>query len=242
MGRDLPDGTRKMTIAYTGGFVGLEELAVRLGSIVPYNLLGNVVLMEDFETTLTEWVADVIGVGNTVARSTTHKYSGSYSIEFDISTPGTNWGMVTRHIYYPGVDKYGLFCRAAWDDSMEVFDISVSFYDGIYVYGNGVKYDYLNKRLQIYDDTGDWVTIDDDLDLGFPSLTWCPMLFTFDLASLLFDKVYIAGHEYDISAYGVFREADDTPEHGEIVLIAAEEGGGGFIMYADDVVLVKGVP
>ena len=29
--KDLPDHTRKVIIEYTGGFIGLEELAARLG-------------------------------------------------------------------------------------------------------------------------------------------------------------------------------------------------------------------
>ena len=48
--KDLPDYTREMILRYEGGFVGLEELAARLKSIVPWDLKGNILLLEDFES------------------------------------------------------------------------------------------------------------------------------------------------------------------------------------------------
>lgn len=43
--KDLPDYTREMVIKYDAGFIGLEELAYRLKSIVPWDLRGNVIFM-----------------------------------------------------------------------------------------------------------------------------------------------------------------------------------------------------
>ena len=239
---DLPDYTRKVIIEYTGGFIGLEELATRLGFIAPFNLQGNLVMMEDFETEETEWDLTDVGVACTSTRVSRRKWSGNWSIEHVIAAAIGRHASIHRVIHFPGVVKYGLFGRFCWTDDFQNNQFGVEFDDGTYRYNVGMGYNLVTTSVGYLDDTGNITVIDATLDLGYAGYVWYPFMLTFDLNTLLYDKLWIADREYDISGAIVRRRGFVTPQratisHGGVTLAAA-----GFTMYADDIVLVKNVP
>lgn len=240
--KDLPDHTKQMTVVFGGGLVGLEELAARLGSIVPWDLQGNIVLMEDFETELTEWGTEIDGAGVTIALVTERKYSGDYSLRIGIPSGSGTSGWAYRSIYYPGLVKYCLFCRAGWADGMNKIELSMELYDGTYHYAIAIDYDALISTLRVYDDTGAYQEITDSLSLIPSDLTWFPLYVFFDLSTLKYDKVVIGSAEYDLSAYGIFREADGSTPHAVIKVKTIKTDTLAYVVYFDDIILAKNVP
>lgn len=242
MGLDLPDGTKKITISYTGGFVGLEEHAARLGSIVPWDMLGNVVLMEDFEVDITEWTKATSGAASSVTWQNSRRYSGSYAVALVCDTGATDYARMSRYLYFPGVKKYGVFLRALFPTAQGILRIEYELYDGTTKYVAGIEYDQLTSTLKVYDDTGTWQTVTDSLVLGPTVAAWYPFRFLFDLADLLYDKVVIGDEEYSLSGYGVYN-TPDTSALQSVIIITVAQGDATITTYiVDDVVIVENIP
>ena len=242
MGRDLPDGTRKMILEHIGGFVGLEELAARLGSIVPSDMGGNVILLEDFEAGLSEWNDDSFGGASTVAISTTQKYSGSRSVKMVAGGGATAFAKVSRVVESWGAIKYGVFCRWWLGGGTEDVELNILVYDGTNLYIAAIRYDREAQILKVYGSAGAFQNVATSLKIGDTVEGWYPMLFTFDLATPVYGKVIFGGQEYDLSSYAPYSEADDDPD---LAIVAATQyygGEGTQTLYVDDIIVARNVP
>lgn len=242
MSKDLPDYTRKMVIEYTGGFVGLEELAARLKSIVPWDLRGNVLLMEDFETEETEWVFTDTGGASAVTRQSRHKHSGNWAIKLFVDDVADAKAFIQRYIAYPGAVKCGLFCRAKFNEDAQDLRLAGEFWDGTDRYNPVAKYDRANTTLSIWDNTLGEVPLDTALSIAHSALIWVPWLITFNLKTGLWDKIRFADMEYDISAYSMTTTPVIRAKYGIAHVSGRVIGTTGFTMYVDDIVLVKNMP
>ena len=242
MTTDLPDYTRKIVIEYSGGFIGLEELATRLGFIAPFNLQGNLVLAEDFETEAVEWDLTIVGGVGVASRSSRRKYSGNWSIKLAIPATADAYATPTRHIHFPGVVKYGLFGRFCFTNDCQKIWMEALFEEGATEYKVGLRYDFQNTTLELWDSTEAYVTFDTDLNLWSDVGCWYPFLLTFDLKEKVFDKLFVGATEYDLSSYGVANQANVEPVHAELSFGALTPSDDAFTCYFDDLVLVKNVP
>uniref|UniRef100_A0A6H1ZVC9 Uncharacterized protein n=1 Tax=viral metagenome TaxID=1070528 RepID=A0A6H1ZVC9_9ZZZZ len=240
--KDLPDHTRKVIIEYTGGFIGLEELATRLGFIAPFNLQGNVVLMEDFETEMTEWLYETEGGPGAPVRSSRHKWSGNWSADLAVNAVINSYTEITRHIHFPGLVKYGLFGRFCWKDDCRFVALTIDLDDNTNIHSIRVGYSLPTNQVAVFDDTPGWQNLLPLLDLANTEWAWYPFLVTFDLATLRYDKLYIAGHEYDLSTYGIARFPTAGFERTIIGATGQEVLAIGFTFYVEDIVLVKNLP
>jgi len=240
--QDLPDYTRKVIIEYTGGFVGLEELATRLGFIAPFNLQGNLVMMEDFETEATEWYLTPGGGLSTVTRQTRHKWSGNWAIELFTDDVGGAVSQVARAVHYPGDLKYGLFGRFMWDDAIQDVILGCTVFTGTRQIEVWVQYIGAINALNIWDSTGGYVPIDAAFDLHNALLTWYPLLLVFDTATEMWVSLRIGGYSIDLSTYAL--DAVGLVASPYIWIVASNGAylGTGHTSYVDDIVLTKNVP
>jgi hypothetical protein len=240
--RDLPDWTRQVTIIYEGGFIGLEELAARLGSIVPYDLRGNIVLMEDFESELTEWT-DSSDVGCSTVRSSRHKFSGDWSVNlYYPSALGLKTSILSRYFHFPGTTKYAAFARFCWDTGSRQIWHGLIFENGETEFTILVDYDQGTSTLSIITTGGAYHNVDTALDLHPADYAWFPMLVTFDLASGYYDKLYVADKEYDISSVALYSTAYVAAPSGYVEIGVYQSSEGVRNTYIDDIIIAKNVP
>ena len=237
-----PDYVTPVTQVYIEGLAGLEELASRLGSVVPFDLHGNIVLIENFESELTEWYDEGDGLGSTAVRSSRHKHSGDWSLKLYNRGVAGATAALALDFEYPGLLKYGLFARFCWDTNLDQFSLWLTFYDGVYRHKIIVEYEYLagELRLQTFP-VADYI-VASDLYLSSGELAWRPILVTFDLRTGYYDKVFFDGREYDVSAVPMIVTLDPTKPKGYLNVSADENIATAYTIYADDIVLVKNVP
>jgi len=240
--QDLPDYSRKVIIEYTGGFMGLEELATRLGFIAPFDLQGNVVMMEDFETEETEWGFTAVGGTTAAARQSRHKFSGNWAIELFVDNVAGAVADVHRHIYYPGAVKCGLFCRVKFDKNASIMRFGAEFWNGTHRFNPICEYNRVTTTLSIFDDTLSQVTVDAALEIARNDLIWVPWLIIFDLSTGLWDRIRFGDMEYDRSANVLVNGAVVRAKYGWLGVAALDVAGAGFTCYTDDIVLVRNVP
>jgi len=192
-----------MTIIYSGGFAGLEELAARLGSIVPHDLRGNVIFMEDFETEETEWTLDEDGGDSLASRQTRRKYQGNWAMKLLADDVANAYAGMSRLIHIPGLAKYAQYGRFLWDENLQRVRFRNHFLvEGVNYYV-GMRYSLPTTTLEIESGDDAWVSVATDLSIGEGTAVWYPITLIYDLSTLKYDKLKIAEYEYDISAYSI---------------------------------------
>lgn len=239
---DYPDWTTPVTQITTLGFAGLEELAARLGSIVPWDVQGNIVLMEDFESELLEWEDTSTGALCTATRSSRHKYSGDWSAALYSVGGALLEATLERWFQYPGLKKYALFARVYLDQDSQEVTFTLQFWNGTTRFTIRVYYNPKDTQLWIGSDAPGINIIDADLVLVDDYDAWFPMLVTFDLETGYYDKLYFAHMEYDISAYPLLTFETDAPPVAKIELAVESFVAGAFTVHFDDIILAKNVP
>jgi len=239
---DLPDYTREMVLKGAAGFTGLEELAARLGSIVPWDVKGNIVLMEDFESELTEWTDLSSGGASSAVRSSRHKFSGDWSVKLYRDALADAEAVLYRDFHYPGASKYATFARFCWTSDMRKVRLAVTFCNGSTEYQALVDYDLATTTLSVITTGYTNHNVDTALNLTPDVYTWYPVLVTFDLATGYYDKLYLADKEYDISDVLFYSLTPETSPKGEIVVAALPGDSTAFTTYVDDIIIAKNVP
>jgi len=261
---DYPDWTLPVTQVNIEGLAGLEELATRLGSIIPWDMKGNVMLMEDFESELTEWIEDssvgtsnnnASGYGNPcvtgspdlnfthiTSRSSRHKYSGDWSLKLYNAGGVDKYARRKRWVSYGGASKYGFFTRYGFDNSLQIIQNYLQIYTTPRSYFLGVRYNYLTSEIQVWTTGNAWVTVATGVIIAIADFIWLPFLFTFDTENGIYDKVSLGSREYDISSYPFFLQAISDRQKIRISVGSMSTQAGAFTSYADDVILVKNVP
>jgi hypothetical protein len=240
---DLPDYTREMVLKGAAGFTGLEELAARLGSIVPWDVKGNIVLMEDFESEETEWVNNSDALGSTATRSSRHKYSGDWSLKLDCVANDNAYAEWFRHWGKPLKSKYGLFCRAFLVSYVYDLVLEVKINTPTEEFMAQVDLDLWNGDIFVKTTGGTWHTVTSSLNLWINSEgKWHSILLTSDLNTGYYSKIVIGDVEYDISDVPLYQPITGKSGHGTVFIDLWGNHGHASTAYVDDIILVKNIP
>jgi hypothetical protein len=239
---DLPDYTRQVTIRYEGGFLGLEELATRLGFIGPWDFKGNIVLMEDFEGELTEWTDTSDGSGSSVARSSRRKHSGDWSAKFSTAAGALRSAGLLRYFTFPGLSKMAIFCRFVYDTDCDEFNSSLVLDDGSQRLIGRVGFDYPTTTLIVETTGASEQVVDAAVNPILESTLWREMLLTLDFANGVYDKLYFLGKEYDLSAIPLNSPATAGYSYGYGYVYTHGVNCNAFDIYVDDIIIAKNVP
>lgn len=240
--KDLPDYTREMVIRYEGGFIGLEELAARLGSIVPWDMKGNIVLMEDFESELTEWTLSATGTEAVATRQSRHKFSGDWAIRLEPGTGVSDWAYLCRDVYYPGLTKYAIFTRIAWASATINWELRATFEDmGVETWAS-IKYDLSAQTLSVKTESGVWQEIATGVIISSDTFVFHPILLIVDLVNNRYDKLYLDDTEYDLSTYTLSSADNLARTRLEVLVATYGPFPSGYPIYVDDIIIAKNVP
>jgi hypothetical protein len=241
--KDLPDYTTQIVIRYEGGFIGLEELAARLGAVTPWNLRGNVVFMDNFETELTDW-HDTGNVEGLVERSSRHKFSGNWSAKLTANiSESITYGAITRYFHYPGTGKYALFLRVGWDADLQWYSVRVDIYTGSRELQVEIVYDATSGALVVLTEGDVYATVDTDLYRGVDEVVFFPILLEFDLENEVYGTLYFADQEYDLSSVPLMAgDSSARPQCWLEIYPYGDVAENTFYIYLDCIALAKNLP
>lgn len=227
---------------FSGGLVGLEELAARLGSIVPSHLQGNVILAEDFENGITEWVPETENVGSAVASSTTRHYAGAKSMSLYSVTGDSGFAQASRLLHYPGETKVAIFARVLLKDDSDTVYLGFLAYNGVTEVTARLVYDRYNSTLAVLTTGPTTTTVKTGLTLGPVDYTWYPVTLIIDLSTGKYVKAILGQTEVDLSAYSLYSSTIADALNAIVLVAALSLNGYTFTVYVDDVVVLRGVP
>lgn len=245
MVRGLPDWTRKIVIEHTGGLMGLQELAARLKSIVPWDMEGNVLIVDDFYLSSPKnWTFDTSGAGSSTAFETTITHSSTSSYKLVSGSVADAYACMQKYFYHPGDSKYALSVWIALDDAKAIsqrIEIHLHFLkDDLNTYAR-LRYDAPAETLSILTDIDTWTVIA-TIDIVPDAIAFIPFRLDIDLTNLLYRTVKLGSHEYDISAYSLPQEAGTSYERSYIAIYNKALDSTGCTIYADSIVLAYNVP
>lgn len=243
MGRDLPDGTRKMILEFSGGLVGLEELAARLGSIVPWDMQGNVFLSEDFEGTEINWTPETAGVGAAIDLTSDRYYGGVKSLQLTVPNLANAYARIKRYLPHLGTKKYGFGCALILPGPHGcALKFMATFKRSAVLTYAGIKIDNEGGYIMVRTAADTWTNV-----LAIPghdaNLTWHLLQFYADLESGYHDKLRYDDEEVDLSAYALGTAAQAGTDRYcllECGYYATSNLGGDY--YVDNIVAVRNVP
>jgi len=238
---DLPDYTRQMVLRYEGGFIGLEELAARLGSVVPWDLQGNILLAENFESEETEYELYAETVASTATRSSRHKFLGDWGIKLTTANAVDEYTCLAANILGPTTGKVAVFALLGLVDPVREILITANTWDGTTYHHPALKYTRTTQVLAILDEGEVWRTVAGGLILGTAAFRWYPFRLDFDLATGYYHKAYVAGVEYDLSGYANRGTATTGPPRINTVISNYAIAGVGSTVYLDSLVIAKNI-
>lgn len=240
--KDLPDYTRQMVLKFDGGFVGLEELATRLGFIGPGDLRGNVVLMDSFESEETEWTLTPSGTGSAATRGSRHKYSGDWSLKLVAGNEVDAYAEAVRQIHHPGIGKYAMFGRLGWNTGLRRWSYGlVSELAGTLLNAR-IRYTLPTTTLEVYAGAGVWTVVSSSLTINSTGYIFHPIIIIADFSTGYYGKAYINDTEYDLSAYEIPSAPASPGPYLEPGIYAFATGVTGCTLYTDDIIVVKNIP
>lgn len=240
--RGYPDWTTPVTQITTGGFAGLEELAARLGSIVPWDMEGNIILMEDFGSELTGWLDDSSAGTSEALRSSRRKYSGDWSVKLYNAGGAGIYSTILKWIAFAGINKQGVFARFCVDVNHQIISLRLLLLTGKRAVIVQAKYNHLLETLTVFNNAGADEVVAESLGIQLPEYRWIPFYFTYDLSTGYYGKVSINETEFDISHIPFRDTAATIYKNGVIEAKTIATEAGAFTAYVDDIVLVKNVP
>jgi len=222
--------------------VDVGELAARLGSVVTFDRRGDVILIDDFDSSTLKWSTHEEGVSASVEISAITARYGSQSVRI---TPGyalDDFSTISR--YFPIIvpSKIGI------EFSFATIALAHEFRLKGYFYNTPVKHEFMAKwvqsdsSIQIYDAVAEWVTIGTKALVGSDH-AFNSMKLVVDYNTKKYVRLLFNDSAYDLSAYSL--EESGTPTSPCIFVeyrVTNTLGAGGARVFVDDFILTQNEP
>jgi len=133
--------------------MGLAELAVRLGYPGGFDNRGDVLFVDSFEEGLSKGKSGTSGTGGEVEASSTSARLRGLSLKLTAGKDASRYAYYEYWLPYPVLGKVGLQLAFTVDANTDYLWFLISLYNGDNWYQGHFKYDSVNSKLQVYDDT-----------------------------------------------------------------------------------------
>jgi hypothetical protein len=220
----------------------LAELAVRLGSIVSYDRLGEVVFLDGFEQSIPRYALQCDGLGCSADYSAAHARNGLRSIHLVAGSDGdTDAALNFASVDIPP-SRVGVQCSFIGVTNLSVLTMNVfaALLDGSWHAALSIH--PLSQVLTIDDDTGAPLTIDAATPVSQDLLAWNTWKLVVDLVHHTYIRARFNGNSYDLT--GIPLQSVGGPGRGQITLEVHLVGEVGLNddAYIDDLILTQNEP
>lgn len=218
----------------------MAELAARLGSIVTYDRRGDVIDLDDFESTLLRWNQVDDGAGSYAILDNTSVKSGSQSVRLHIIDTGMAFVRIERGISLRGSDKLGL--ELSFSSLTDTADIrgGVVYYDGSYSNTAAWRLLPAAEEVQVYDHTvSDWVKIADTGTFLLSNFAFYTVKIVFDITTKKYVRLMISADEYGIADYTLYQVALVSAIYVKPYVQLSRVSAGAADVWVDDIILTQ---
>jgi len=164
----LPDGTTKYKMVTIFGQIDSGELAARLGSIASFDRRGNVIWMDDFESSILHWGVTAGGGGGAAAYSTDRALRGNGSCKIQSGTTTEDPTEIIRPLAFPVLGKMGFELAISYAALINILTWRMVVYDGSTIYTAKVFWHNGLNRFYYHDHNDDPQVLRSGVDLTQP--------------------------------------------------------------------------
>ena len=222
-------------------YIGAAELAARLGSIDTFERQGNLVWMDDFESSTVKWTTSGSGTGHAEARSVESAKNKTYSFKLTTGNAKGNYALMYKQTYLPKTSRIGCEFSFALGASIWWIEQMIDFYTGAEKLQSILKYFPQANGLMLYV-PGDTPTIATGLDLKESDLLYHTLKLVVDLYTKKFVRLFLDYVEYDLSVYDLVETMSSTTPRMVHNIFAYNNATGNHYVYIDDFILTQNEP
>lgn len=222
--------------------IGIGELAARLGSIVNFNRRGDVVWMDDFESSTLKWATGGTGTGNSVALSTASAKNGTQSMKLITGDDVNNYSFIHRFLPYPILGNIGFEYSFALGSNLWVIELYDLFYTGTEAVYGVVRYLPQDDRIDYLDADGNFQTMVSNLDLYEADSLFNTWKLVINPLTQKYTRLFLNDATYDMSNYSLRTWASNiAPYHQARIWIYTDTAANNYA-YIDDVIFTQNEP
>jgi hypothetical protein len=235
----LPDGTTKYRMVKIFGQIDSGELAARLGSIVTFDRRGNVVLMDNFESSTLKWRTTTNGTGAAIVISTGAAVSGDSSCKLTAGEGELGIAGIVKYVHPKILGKLGFEFSFTVDDDTESVRGTFAHFNGTTRYSSVVTYDHVNSKLMYTDnvagnvDIATGVTLEDILGI------FHTMKIVIDSSTNKPVRLLVNEDTYDLSAYTAKQQGGSGGEWVQIGVSHFSDHASVKSIYIDNAILTQ---
>jgi len=220
----------------------LGEFAVRLGSIVNYDRLGDVIFLDDFEASILKWDSFGFGTGASVALSTESAKNGAQALKITTGDAAGNLSWTWKYLPLPVPGKIGAEISFALGSDIQYIELQLQVYTGATQHRAAVRYRPQDDTLQYYSQSQSLETFATEVDLYENDLTYHTLKLVVDLENAEYVRCRLNEATYDLTDVGYYTaDSTDTP-HFELLILVRNNSAGNHYVYVDDVILTQNEP
>lgn len=223
-------------------YIGAGELAARLGSINTFERRGNIVWMDNFESSTPKWETDFSGTGASALRSVISAKTDNYSMKLTTGDAENDYAKIIHYNFFPVSMRFGIEISFALDNNIKYLRLWSQSYDGDYEITPQILYYPYTNLLCIRDENYDLVTVISDLKLHRNDLFYHTLKLVFDIPSHKYIRAFCDKYEYDISDYQYRHLPSGTTPLLSIRVDIVNNSGGNHYTYVDNCILTQNEP
>jgi len=210
------DFKRRTEIYITADDIDLNELAVRLGSIVNFDRRGNVIFANGFEQSIGAFRPTLVGVGSEIIQTADYVKNGAYSLRCTVDASFGGTVNLARMQAIPENKRIGIELSFTWNPNIRIYDWSLWYYDGEVLYNPSV---YMVPNSITNPMTLLLETPEGDIPL-IPITNLKESVYFFHTLKLVADldtkkyvRIILDDITYDISEYDIWKEDQPDEPH-----------------------------
>lgn len=239
MAHGVPDYGAYQGRATVHPVTDLGELAVRLGSPVAYDRLGDVIYFEDFEDGLNGWVVTTSGDFATGDVSYGRGIHGAWACHLVAGSTMGQFAQIARSFAYPVLSNLGL--EFAWTVDANLLDgiAYLDIYTGVSRLRWGVRYHAPTNQNGILDASGAWVAVGDPTPNPAGAYLFIPTKLVGDPNNLAYRRFLAGPISFPCGSTGPQVVADASLPHLSVTLRITATPGNFATTYLDRVILTQ---
>jgi hypothetical protein len=220
----------------------MAELAIRLGSLISIDRLGEVIYQDDFSQGLGKGIQTYGGTGSGATLFDEMFRSGGFSLKL---TGGSDGILSANHIIYTPVFTESILGLETWfgfNVDVDYILIDLRVYTGIYEYRFNIKINVAEKQLLVLNDIEEYnIVITDFLPKNIGD-AFLPVKMVCDYPDLKYKRIVTHKGSYDVSDVGCLVNDSIGLPGIEITFTVYSVFGENGIAYLDSIILTQNEP
>lgn len=236
---DYGPSAAKATVA---SISDMAELAVRLGSIVTFDRLGDIVSLDSFESGLSGVDTAGGGTGYSVSQDAEHARNGGFSAKMVCGSDGLRTAVIMKYLPYPVLANLGMEISFTMHTDISLLIVSIQLYNGTQFLEGYLKFDEDNSKLQYYDSAGAEQDLETDLALYKDPDLFHTIKLVVDFVNNKYVRALLNEHSWDMSDYDLYSTASAINPHIILTVYAKGAAAANATIHVDDLIVTQNEP